>query len=258
MSRLFVRVVKSALCGGVLALASTAAFAEPDAMAFEAYVAGDYAATERFASAAGDADSLALAARAMNAAAYFEPDRKRARDFAKRAFSYAEAAADLNPDLPEARLQSAIALAVKGANTAAVKSFVTNLAGRARDRIDAALEIDPENPWALSTSAAWRLEVARRGGGALYDPDPELGYAEFVRARTLAPDNIAVAYECALRLLASERPEWREDALAALEDAVAATPANRFERDVQSRAIDLKEALGAGSQAFAEFVDDAA
>ena len=40
-----------------------------------------------------------------------------------------------------------------------------------RERIDAALSLDPENPWALSTSAAWRIEVARRGGGALYGAD---------------------------------------------------------------------------------------
>ncbi|MGF1544503.1 MAG: hypothetical protein ACFB00_08410 [Parvularculaceae bacterium] len=232
--------------------------ASPDAAAYEAFADGRYESAVDIAANAGGAENLALAARAHNAVAYFEADRKAARRAARAALEEAEAAIELDPQLPEAHLQSAIALAVFGAKAGPLRSFVGNVAGRSRRSIDAALAIDPDNPWALSTSAAWRLEVHRRGGGLVYDADPDLGFKEFERARELAPDNVAVAYECALRLLASERAAWRGVAREALNVAVEGAPETAFEREIQARARGLKAARDRDPMSLAAFIDAAA
>jgi hypothetical protein len=152
-------------------------------------------------------------------------------------------------------LQAAISLALKGARMSPVRAMFSGLASKARNRIDAALALDPQNAWALSTSAAWRIEVSRRGGGSLYGADPERGFEEFRRARMLAPNNVAIAYECALRLLADGRQEWRNQALAALSDAITAKPTTKFEADVQALARDFKTAIDAGPKAEEAFID---
>lgn len=230
-----------------------AAVAAPDPAAFAAFVAGDYDRSAALADRAGGAENAALAARAINAVAYFEEGRKASRELAARALDYAEAAVKADPALPEGHVQAAISLALRGAKMAPARAFLLNLPARARRYLDAALALDPDNPWALSTSAAWRLEVARRGGGA-YGADPEAGRAEFLRARALYPDNVVIAYECALRLLASGRKEWREEALAALEAARAAPAANAFDRGVKARAEGLKAAVLEGPAAEARFI----
>lgn len=229
--------------------------AAPVAGAYEAYARGDYAEAVELAVASGSAEDYALAARALNAVSYFENAKKPARRTAKDAYDFAEKAIALDPALPEAHLQAAISLALKGARISPVRALLSGVAREARDAIDEALALAPENAWALSTSAAWRIEVARRGGGSLYDADPAEGHREFMAARRKEPGNPAIAYECALRLLADGRREWRADALSSLDAAIAATPATEFERDVQARARELKRAIEKGPDAERAFIE---
>jgi hypothetical protein len=243
---------------GVLAAAfslwAALADAAPARPAYAAYVAGDYAKAVELANQTGGAENLALAARAINAVSYFDNGRKSARRTADAAYEIAERAIKIDPKLPEAHLQAAIALALKGARMSPVRAFFSGLAGKAREKIDVALSLDRENPWALSTSAAWRIEVARRGGGSLYGADPVQGHDEFMKARALAPENLTIAYECALRLLADGREEWRADGLSALEGALAATPTTKFEADIQALAREFKASIAAGSEAEKDFI----
>ena len=146
----------------------------------DAFIRGAFEEARALGEASGDVDDLVIAARALNALAYFETDRKAARDWANSALDIAEKAVDLRPDLVEAHLQVAISFSLRGANMAPVEAIFLNIPHRARAAIDRALEIEPENPYALSTSAAWRIEVARRGGGAVFGADAELGYEEFL------------------------------------------------------------------------------
>lgn len=244
-------VVFLAVCAGLCAVA----LAAPDEKAFMLFESGAYEGAATTAAAVGGAENLALAARALNAKAYLETDEDDARKTAKRAFKFAEAAVDADPDLVEGYLQGAISLGQRGSRTAAWKGFFLGLAPRARDRLDAALAIEPENAWALSSSAAWHLEVARRGGAGMYGADPEEGHRQFMAARVAAPDNLPIAYECALRLIAYGREDWRGDARAALAAALALTPHDAFERGVQARARSLEAAVAAGRDAEQAFID---
>lgn len=226
----------------------------PREAAYALYAAGDYEGAVGAAKAAGGADNLAFAARALNAEAYFAEDRKEARRTAGRAVDAAQEALEDDPGKIEAHLQAAIGYALRGANMGSARVFLTNLPARARRHIDAALALDPDNAWALSTSAAWRLEVYRRGGGSIYGANPDEGYREFIKARALAPDNMTIAYECALRLLASGRESWRKPALDCLKAARGGAPHTDFERRIKARADELAQAYKDGPKAVAAFV----
>jgi hypothetical protein len=229
------------------------AHAAPDEAAYAAYVAGDYETAAERALQVESAENFALAARALNALAYHEYG-KQGRERSKSALGYARAAINADPRLSEGHVQAAVAVGLRGARMSKAKAFLTNVAGRVRDHLDDALKRDPGNVRALSISAAWRLEVARRGGGMLYRAVPEEGFDEFLKARELALADGSVAFECALRLLASKRPEWRQPALEALVVAVAAEPRTAFETEISARAHALKAAVDGGPAAEAAFI----
>ncbi|MEX0644665.1 MAG: hypothetical protein WD076_05100 [Parvularculaceae bacterium] len=226
-----------------------------DSGAYAKYVDGDYDAAVAAASSIGGAGNFALAARALNAAAYFEDKRKQSRLLANRALDFAEESIRMKPDFLEAHLEAAIGLSLRGANMAPARALILNLPARARRHMDVALALDSASFWALSTSAAWRLEVARRGGGAVFGADPVQGYEEFMKAREIAPGNVVVAYECALRLIASKRAEWRAVALQSLDAALAGVPESAFETRLQGHAREFAAAIKAGPDAEAKFID---
>jgi hypothetical protein len=236
------------------ALVAPAASASPDPAAMAAFASGDYAAAVAAGKRAGTAEDLALAARALNASAYFDGGKKSARRTADDALALADAAIKLDPTLVDGYLQAGVSLALKGARMAPVSAFMSGVAGKARERLDAALELDPTHPLALSTSGAWRIEVTRRGGGALKGADPEKGFEELMAARAAAPDEITIAHEAALRLIADGRPEWRDEGLVALDAAIAASPKTKFDADIQALSLEFKLAIAAGRKAEKAFI----
>lgn len=229
--------------------------AAPDAAAYDAYARGDYLAAADLATAAGGAENFTMAAIALNAAAYFEPGDRAARRRADAALGLAERAIAGDPSLADAHVQAAVALLLKSSRMSWVSALLSGNAGKARQRLDAALALAPDHPIALSTSGSWRIEVTRRGGGALKGADPERGFDEIQSARALAPGDAIIAYECALRLLADGRNAWRAPALSCLDGALAAAPSRKFEQDVQQLARALKSAVEAGARAEKAFID---
>ncbi len=247
--------VRAVLAAGFAAffIAATG-FAEPDQAAFDLFAAGAFEEAAKSAEAAAGAENLALAARALNAKAYLEENNKTARRTAKRALKFAERAIKDDPALVEGHLQAAISYAQRGARMSPVRAFLSGTAGKARSLLDHALALEPGNPWALSSSGAWHLEVARRAGDGRFGSDPVLGYKQFAAARAADPENLLIAYEAALRLLAYEDPDWREEGLAALQAAVTLDPKDAFERDIQARAKVFQKAVDAGPAAERDFI----
>ena len=238
----------------VAAFSALRVMAAPDDAALSLYREGDYVAAADRAEEIGGAENLALAARALNAAAYLDEDDKRAKRTAKRAAKLADEAVERNPDLVEAYLQGAIAMAQRGSRMSAFRAFLAGLGPGARERLDKALALEPENPWALSTSAGWHLGVAARAGDGRFGADAATGFAQFQAARALDPENLSICYEMALRVLAFGEPAWRADALEALEGARAAPVSNVFDAALKARADKFAAAIATGPEAEADFI----
>ncbi len=230
------------------------ALAAPDDAAIALFEAGAFEEAAAVAEQSGNAESFALAARSLNAAAYLETDNKTARRTAKRALGLAERAIEEDPALVEGHLQAAISYAQRGARMSPIRAFVSGTAGKARDLLDHALSIEPDNAWALSSSGAWHLEVARRAGDGSYGSDPDLGRQQFAAARAADPQNLLIAYEAALRLLADDDATSREIGLAALKDATTLAPQDAFERRIQARAEVFQKAVDSGQEAERDFI----
>ena len=229
--------------------------AAPDVDALRLFEEGAYEAAVDQALVIGGAENLALAARALNAKAYLDSEDKTAKRTVKRAAKLADEAVETDPALVEGYLQGAIAMAQRGSRISAVRAFFLGLGGGARDRLDKALELEPENPWALSTSAGWHLGVAARAGDGRFGADAQTGYEQFAAARAGDPENISIAYEAGLRILAFGNDDWRESAIASLQDATVAPPLTSFDEALQVRAAALLEAIAMGRDAEDAFID---
>lgn len=230
------------------------AAAAPDPAALAAYDRGDYLGAVALAERAGGAENLAFAAKSLNAVSYFDRDRKTTRERCNRAMDYAEAAIAADPAFAEAHFNLGVAMLIKASNMGAARAFLSNLPARGRRKFDDALALDPDFAPFLIASAAWRIEVANRGGGFFYGADAVEGYDEILRARALDPVDNVIAHECAVRLLADGRDEWRAEALACLDDAVTAPTDSTFEAAIQERSKLLKAAVEAGPEAEKAFL----
>ncbi len=238
----------------LFALLTVPAAAAPDPVAEAAYVRGDYAGAVAAAARAGGAENLAFAAKALNAISYFDRDRKTTRRRCDEAMDFAEAAIAADPSFAEAHFNLGVAMLIKASNMGAARAFLSNLPARGRRMFDRALELDPDFAPFLVASAAWRIEVANRGGGFFYGADAEEGYAEMIRAREIDSIDNVIAHECAVRLLADGRAEWRAAALACLDDALAAATDSTFEAAIQEKSRQLKAAIDAGPEAEKAFL----
>ncbi len=201
------------------------------------------------------AENLVMASRAANTIAYFSTQDKAARKASKKAYQFALDALQKNPTLVEAHVQAAISDAIIGGRISPFRAFMKGYAKRSRRSLDRALSLNPDDPWALSTSGAWHLEVKRAGGARLYNADEGIGYAQFVKAREHLPQNISIAYEMALRVLANGKTQWREEALSALSvarDHSLITSA--YEAEIQRRAEAFHQAILKGSKTELAFI----
>jgi hypothetical protein len=245
---------RTVVIAALLTALAASAQAAPYAAAEAAYERGDYLAAAEAASKAGGAENLAYAAKALNAISYFDRDRKSTRKRCDEAMDYAQAAIDLDPAFAEAHFNLGVAMLIKASNMGAARAFLSNLPARGRRMFDRAIALDPDFAPFLVASAAWRIEVANRGGGFFYGADAEEGYEEMRRARAIDPVDNVIAHECAVRLLADGRAEWRAEALDCLEDALVAATDSAFEAAIQEKSRLLKSAIEAGPDAEKAFL----
>lgn len=238
-----------------VAFLAGSAFAQDTNTSLEKFNNGYYEDVVEIAKIDPNTENLVLAARALNTIAYLSEKNKPARQAAKEARTYALAAIEKDNQHTEAYVQAAISDALRGSRMSPIRAFMAGLASGARDMLDLALEVEPENPWALSTSGTWHLEVKRAGGGMVYGANASTGYEQVMQARTQLPDNISIAYEAALRFLASGNSDWRQDALIALNVAAQTGPiGSAYEQELRRRAILLQVAVNDGPKAEKTFI----
>jgi tetratricopeptide (TPR) repeat protein len=207
----------------------------------ELYVQGKFAEAEHAALALGTAAGYALAARSELAAEAMRADPcleclRRAEDFALRAI-----AADSR--LAEGHIEYVIALGYEARLIGVIQAHFKGYANKAKIHIDAALAIDPADPWAWAALGNWNMEIAEHGGPTLarllYGASVRNGLADFARAFAAAPDNLVLHYQYALALSAYDRNFYHDTIENALTRAVAGTPKTAYETFAQKNAHEL-------------------
>lgn len=235
-----------AVWASLSAAATPAARADAEAAA-ALFKAGRYVEAARAADQAPSAEAHAVAAKALASAALLQTGSDAAASVAA-ARRHAEAALAKEPDHIEARLQMAIVLWLEGRDQSAMEGYRKRLPHRGRALIESALDDAPEEPWAHALMGAWHFEVARRGGalGAkIMGAEIAEGARHFYRAMELAPDDAAIATQCAVAFLALDPETYRPHAAAALARALAAEADDAFEAEMRARGAELARHLDA-------------
>jgi hypothetical protein len=212
------------------------------------YEDGKYAEAEKAALAIGDAGGYALAARADLAAETMRAEP--CSPCLRHAQNLAQHAIDLDPRLPEGRIEFVVALGYQARLMGALEAHFKGFAQKAKDNIDAAIAADPRNAWAWAALGGWNVEIAHDAGATLarwlYGASLKTGLDDFSRAFEAAPDNLVIRYQYALSLAACHQAAYRDAILEALSRAMAAAPHGAYEAYAQKCAKELVAALRLG------------
>ncbi len=245
-----VQFVLSAWCGALLW--SAVAFAQVPQLdpalnaARDAFVSGDFALAADEARKIDTSAAAAFAARAALAQGDFvaKPDERRAVFAAAEADARRALAHD--PDSTEGHLCLALALGFLGRIDGSMAAHFAGYAKEAREHIDRALALDPENAWGHALDGGWNLEIVRDGGmigETIYGASFEKGVDAYRRSLALDPHNAAVAYQFALQLLGAGGVINRAEAHAVLAHAQRQAPTDQVGKYAHRRIKRLKLAL---------------
>ncbi|MEP0068805.1 hypothetical protein [Pyruvatibacter sp.] len=221
--------------------------------ALDLYDAGSYTkaakAGLREQTAAGDA----LAARAFLAAARTGSRGNRGQLVAE-AQEAASSAITRDPAYIEGHMQLAVALGYQGRALGDYIAHQQGLATKARDAIDTALSLEPDNAWARALSGTWHLEIVKGAGpllaSALYDANRAGGLADIRAAVETQDVSIIVLHQCALQLLAHNADTFGQEAERILIAARNMPAQNAFERFTARQIDRLLRAYRSGNDAM--------
>src|SRR6185503_13175423 len=216
-----------------------------DNRALAMFEKGDYSACADAASKQNDAAGFALAARAVLAEASLRAGP--CVDCLRRAEGFARQAIAADPNNLEGHLQLAVAIGYQARLIGPLRARFQRFPEQAKNAIDTALRLAPDDPWALSAAGGFNIEVVHSGGRFLgnlfYDASFDNGVAYFQRAIGKAPDNAVIKLQYALALT-SYSFDARHDEIVAVIESVARGPApDAYGKAMKDRAAGMLDLL---------------
>jgi tetratricopeptide (TPR) repeat protein len=231
----------------VAVLATPAARAENSVLTL--YTDGKYAQAEEAGTAQGDAQGYGIAARAVLAE---EMMGAPCLECLRRAEGYARRAIAADPRYPEGHIYLSVALGYETRIIGIIAARFKGYAKEAKDNLDDALAVDPDNAWALAGLGGWNIEVVRGGGATLakwfYGATIDIGRQYFAKAFALAPNNPVIRYQYALALAGYDLDAYRDEVEDSLARAAVDPPSSAYEVFEQGRARMLLAALRSGDR----------
>ncbi len=255
------RKISAALFGPVVAaLAYGAAAQEPGPQPpapIDLYTAGNYEAAIEAGIAEGDGEGLSIAARGALAIANLAETP--CLECLKRVEALARDTLAADPYRYEAYVYLAVSFGYQARIVGLMRAYFGHYPEHAKEALDTALVLVPDDPWTLAALGAWHIEVIRSGGrvlgSAIYGGDFETGVALFKQALAMGPDNLVIRFHFALSLSSFDLDEHRDAVQALLMEAAVMQPRTAYERVVTRRANRLLELHADGDDdAFLEQV----
>jgi len=244
------RTIRTALaCLFLVLVFSTGAWpALADDSPAEFYRTGAYDRAIQTGIAENTAKSLTVAARAMMAQEMMRETP--CLDCLQKTEKLLRQAIGKNPDLANPHIFLAAAIGYQTRIIGIVAARLRGYADAAKDEIDTALRLEPNNSWALAAIGGWNIEIARVAGGTLadmlYGATVDAGVADFQKAFQAAPGNIVLRYQYALALSGYDRKKYFKDIESALSFAATGVPQTAYEIYVQGQARTMLATLRQG------------
>ena len=204
----------------------------------------------RFLQAADLGEALAtsegytLAAKSLAVYAHFEAADEDWSEVIERAMRMGEEAVRADPANPEAHCQFAHAVGRYAQRVGTTTALRKGLAGKIRDALEAALDIDPGYPGAHLTLGGWHADVAQAGFLArkIYGASRKKAVYHYERALELAPESKILRYEYGIRLLELDKENGVERAREMLVKALGLPVRDVYESFIQ---LEIRKGLGA-------------
>src|SRR5258705_2585637 len=160
------------------------------------YRAGIYEAAVAAGEAEGSGASLAVAARAVLADANLSDVPcmtclQRAEALARRSIA-------LDTQHPEPYVYLAMALGYEARIVGSLRARFARYPEQAKEAIDRALAVAPNDSWSLAAAGTWNIEVVRNGGSflarSLYGASVAAGEDYLRRAVAAEPENLVIRF----------------------------------------------------------------
>ena len=199
---------------GTLILLASPGSAQTIAEARSAHADGRFLEAADLGEALGTSDGHALAAQSLALYAHYEATADEWSEVVERAMRMGEEAVRADPANPEAHCHFAHAVARYAQRVSTLTALRKNLAGKIRDLLQAALDIDPEHALTHLMLGIWHADVAAAGFLArrLYGANREQAVHHYERALELEPESKILLYEYGISLpgLDEDRRDGRE------------------------------------------------
>lgn len=187
---------------GCLALLAADAGAQSLEDARSAYAEGRFLEAAELAEAPGTSDGYALAAESLAIYAHYFTSGDEWEEMVDRAIEMSDEAMGADSTNAEAHYQAAHAVGRYAQGIGAFTALRQGLAGRIRERLDAAIRLDPHLWEARLALGGWHADIAAEGFIArrMYGGNRPAAIVLFEQALQMAPESRVVLYEYAIRL----------------------------------------------------------
>jgi len=213
------------------------------------YRSGEYEAAIAAGEAANTGEGLAAAARAALAIANLRdapclPCAQRAESLARRSIA-------LDIQHPEAFVFLAVSLGYEARIAGTMRAQFAHYPEQAKEAIDHALAVAPNDAFSLAAAGAWHIEVVRNGGilaRPLYGARVDTGIDYFRRAVAADPDNLVVRVQYAMSLAGYDFDAYKNEVMSQLAAATKTEPRTTYERALRERAVGLLDLVRANKR----------
>lgn len=214
------------------------AFAGSLPEARELLTAGKYDAAIEMALAEETPEGLVLAAETLSAKVmlgYVDDHHKSA----KRARKWAEDAAEALPNSQEAQVQFALAYGFETRTSSPFRAWRKKLPKKTRAAIERIRETYPDDPRGDALLGAWHLGIVRKAGvkrgESMFGANEAEGITAYEKAITAAPEDIVIASNYAVTILAMDTEQYFDRGTNVLKHITSIDPKNAVEAEIQTR-----------------------
>jgi len=208
---------------------------------------GDFAVAAGIGASLGTGEGYIIAARAIAYYARYEAPKDKQEELYAQGVEYAEKAMALAPDDPRAYLEFAHTSGRYARQIGVVAALNEGMAGKIRDAIEKALELDPDNPLALASFGSWHAEIVNAAGrimaNLLYGAKRSEALSAYEKAIAAEPEDPAVYREVARGLLLVDDATYASRAEELLHMAIALPPKGEIDRIEQRKSRRLLEEM---------------
>src|SRR4029077_3924672 len=166
----------------------------------------------------------------------------------QRAEALARHSIALDAQHPEPYVYLATALGYEARIVGSLRARFAGYPEQAKEAIDRALAIAPNDSWSLAAAGMWHIEVVRNGGRllarALFGARFEASEDYLRRAVAAEPENLVIRFQRAL-LMSGNLEVNRETVTADLAVATMTEPRTAYERALKTRAARLLDLIHA-------------